>query len=206
MRCLHQAAKDFLVEFFQDSYVLTTHAHRVTVMPWDINSLKLLRFRSIQKLVAAWEALTQDNVWEDMLILSCKVSKQDNGHSCWGWRVLENTELLLECIYDEKRKSARNLADYLNVYVEVFRMTMIQNMINLVETHPLGVPEAFIPPQPRPQPRPPPCRYEAAPQPKTHQEPGPASLRLSGHSTSSLFVIPNFTEEDEPTAQSKPEP
>ncbi|MCO5548947.1 hypothetical protein L7F22_002411 [Adiantum nelumboides] len=60
--------------------------------------------KSVQKLVAAWEALTQDSVWGDMLILSCKIPKQDDAHS-YGWRVLANAELLLECIYDEQRKS-----------------------------------------------------------------------------------------------------
>ncbi|MCO5599650.1 hypothetical protein L7F22_053756 [Adiantum nelumboides] len=113
--------------------------------------------RSVQKLVGAWEALTQDSVRDNMLILSCKVSKQDDAHSC-GWRVLANAELLLERIYDEQRKSARNLADCLNLHVEVFRMTMIHNMINLVETRPLRAPKVFVPPQPRPQPRPPPRR------------------------------------------------
>ncbi|MCO5595665.1 hypothetical protein L7F22_049710 [Adiantum nelumboides] len=68
-------------------------------------------------IVAAWEALTQDNVWEDMLILSCKVPNQDDGHSS-GWRVFANAKLLLECIYDEQHKSARNLADYSNIHVK----------------------------------------------------------------------------------------
>ena len=43
--CLHEAAEDFMVEFFQDAYILAAHAHRVTVMPRDFTSLKLLRFR-----------------------------------------------------------------------------------------------------------------------------------------------------------------
>ena len=44
MGCLHEAAEDFLIEFFQDCYVLTVHAHRSTLMPRDFNSLRLLRF------------------------------------------------------------------------------------------------------------------------------------------------------------------
>ena len=43
--CLHEGAEDFLIEFFQDCYVLTAHAHRSTLMPRDLNSLRLLRFR-----------------------------------------------------------------------------------------------------------------------------------------------------------------
>ncbi|MCO5573025.1 hypothetical protein L7F22_026789 [Adiantum nelumboides] len=38
--------------------------------------------RSVQKLDAKWEALTQDSVLDNMLILSCTVSKQDDAHSC----------------------------------------------------------------------------------------------------------------------------
>ena len=43
--CLHEAAEDWLIEFFLDSYVLAAHAHRVTVMNKDFFSLAALRFR-----------------------------------------------------------------------------------------------------------------------------------------------------------------
>ncbi|MCO5592212.1 hypothetical protein L7F22_046210 [Adiantum nelumboides] len=49
--CLHEATEDFLIEFFQDSYVMTAHAHRSTLMPRDFNSLRLLRFRYDKTLV-----------------------------------------------------------------------------------------------------------------------------------------------------------
>ena len=42
---LQEACEDWHIEFFQDSYVLAAHAHRVTVMPRDTQSLRLLRFR-----------------------------------------------------------------------------------------------------------------------------------------------------------------
>ena len=50
--------------------------------------------RSVRKLVTAYEALTQEEIWEGMTITCCKVPKQADGHLC-GWRVLLNAELLL---------------------------------------------------------------------------------------------------------------
>ena len=43
--CLQEAAEDWMIEFFLDSYVLAAHAHRVTVMNKDFFSLAALRFR-----------------------------------------------------------------------------------------------------------------------------------------------------------------
>ena len=42
---LQEACEDWMIEFFQDAYVLTAHAHRITMMPRDLHSLRLLRFR-----------------------------------------------------------------------------------------------------------------------------------------------------------------
>ncbi len=53
LACLHEAAEDFIKEFFVDSYILAAHAHRITVMPKDMHSLRLLRFRYDKSLQPA---------------------------------------------------------------------------------------------------------------------------------------------------------
>ncbi|MCO5612831.1 hypothetical protein L7F22_067102 [Adiantum nelumboides] len=72
---------------------------------------------SVQKLVTALEALTQEEIWEEQTISSCKVPKQEDDHSC-GWMVLLNAELLLQRLYGEEQRSARSLAVYTNGHLE----------------------------------------------------------------------------------------
>ena len=43
--CLQEAAKDFLIEFFQDSYICAAHGKRVTLMDKDFITLRRLRYR-----------------------------------------------------------------------------------------------------------------------------------------------------------------
>ena len=43
--CLQEAAKDFLIEFFQDAYICAAHAKRVTLMDKDIVTLRRLKYR-----------------------------------------------------------------------------------------------------------------------------------------------------------------
>ena len=43
--CLQEAAEDWLVEFFEDAYFLAAHAHRVTILPKDFNTLRIIRYR-----------------------------------------------------------------------------------------------------------------------------------------------------------------
>ncbi|MCO5592591.1 hypothetical protein L7F22_046594 [Adiantum nelumboides] len=42
--CLQEIAEVYLVEFFSDGYILAAHAHHVTIMPRDFNTLQRLRF------------------------------------------------------------------------------------------------------------------------------------------------------------------
>lgn len=43
--CLQCAAEDYLMEWFVDTMMLAAHAHRVTILARDMNSLSFLRFR-----------------------------------------------------------------------------------------------------------------------------------------------------------------
>lgn len=43
--CLQEAAEDWLVEFFEDAYFLSAHAHRMTILPKDFNTLRIIRYR-----------------------------------------------------------------------------------------------------------------------------------------------------------------
>lgn len=43
--CLQEAMEDWLVEFFEDAYFLAAHAHRLTIMPKDFNTLRLIRYK-----------------------------------------------------------------------------------------------------------------------------------------------------------------
>lgn len=45
LECLQEAAEDFLIEFFQDSYICAAHAKRVTLMDKDFVTLRRLRYR-----------------------------------------------------------------------------------------------------------------------------------------------------------------
>ena len=42
--CLQELAEDYLVEFFNDGYILAAHAHRLTIMPHDFDTLRRLHF------------------------------------------------------------------------------------------------------------------------------------------------------------------
>jgi hypothetical protein len=42
---LQEALEDYLLECFNDGYILAAHAHRVTVMHKDLNTLMRLRHR-----------------------------------------------------------------------------------------------------------------------------------------------------------------
>ncbi|MCO5611166.1 hypothetical protein L7F22_065416 [Adiantum nelumboides] len=48
--CLQELAEDYIIEFFNDAYILAAHAHRLTIMPRDFDSLRRLRFRYDQLL------------------------------------------------------------------------------------------------------------------------------------------------------------
>ena len=37
--CLQEALEDWMVEFFEDAYFLSAHAHRMTIQPRDFNTL-----------------------------------------------------------------------------------------------------------------------------------------------------------------------
>ncbi|MCO5600074.1 hypothetical protein L7F22_054182 [Adiantum nelumboides] len=95
MGCLPQAAEDFLIEFFQDSYILIAYAHRVTVMPWDINSLKLLRFKYNKALTPVHLSdKRMDNILTIPPITKVKVSDVRTTQHIYGTRL--NVEQLQE--------------------------------------------------------------------------------------------------------------
>ncbi|MCO5583482.1 hypothetical protein L7F22_037393 [Adiantum nelumboides] len=48
--CLQEIAEDYLVKFFSDGYISTAHAHRVTIMPQDFDTLQRLCFHFDQLL------------------------------------------------------------------------------------------------------------------------------------------------------------
>ena len=52
--CLQEIAEDWLVEFFEDLYVLAAFAHRLTIFPRDFNVLRRLRYRYDQLLVPSF--------------------------------------------------------------------------------------------------------------------------------------------------------
>ena len=49
--CLQEVAEDWLVAFFEDSYLLAAHAHRLTIFPRDFEVLRRIRYRYDQLLV-----------------------------------------------------------------------------------------------------------------------------------------------------------
>ncbi|MCO5596830.1 hypothetical protein L7F22_050900 [Adiantum nelumboides] len=88
MGCLHQATEDFLIEFFQDNCVLSSHAHRVTVMPWDINSLTLLRFKYNKTLAPVHLSdKTMDNILSIPPITKVEVSDVTTTQHIYGTRL-----------------------------------------------------------------------------------------------------------------------
>ncbi len=62
--CLQEIAEDWLIEFFEDSYVLAAFAHRLTIMPRDFDVLRRLRYRYDQLLVPG---LVSDRRMRDIL-------------------------------------------------------------------------------------------------------------------------------------------
>ncbi|MCO5553089.1 hypothetical protein L7F22_006610 [Adiantum nelumboides] len=48
--CLQEIPEDYLMEFFSDGYILAAHAHRVTIMPQNFDTLQRLRFHFNQLL------------------------------------------------------------------------------------------------------------------------------------------------------------
>ena len=44
LECMQEAAEDFLIEFFQDSYICAAHAKRITLMEKDFVTLRRLRY------------------------------------------------------------------------------------------------------------------------------------------------------------------
>lgn len=49
--CLQEITEDWLIEFYEDSYVLAAFAHRLTIMPRDFEVLCRLRYRYDQLLL-----------------------------------------------------------------------------------------------------------------------------------------------------------
>ena len=49
--CLQEISEDWLIEFFEDSYLLAAHAHRLTIMQRDYEILRRLRYRYDQLLL-----------------------------------------------------------------------------------------------------------------------------------------------------------
>ena len=49
--CLQEITEDWLIEFFEDSYLLAAFAHRLTIMPRDFEVLRRLRYRYDQLLL-----------------------------------------------------------------------------------------------------------------------------------------------------------
>ena len=43
VKCLQEAAEDYLVALFEDTYLCTIHAKRVTIMPKDIQLARCIR-------------------------------------------------------------------------------------------------------------------------------------------------------------------
>ncbi|MCO5604053.1 hypothetical protein L7F22_058210 [Adiantum nelumboides] len=98
MGCLHQAAEDFLIKFSKAA--LSAHAHRVIVMSWDINSLKLLRFRYDKTLALVHLSdRTMDNILSIPLITKVKVSDVSTSQHIYETRL--NVERLQELPVEE---------------------------------------------------------------------------------------------------------
>ena len=49
--CIQEAAEDFLIDFFNDSYIAVAFAHRVTLMIPDFGLVTRLRYRFDKGLV-----------------------------------------------------------------------------------------------------------------------------------------------------------
>ncbi|MCO5609086.1 hypothetical protein L7F22_063308, partial [Adiantum nelumboides] len=101
---LQEIAKDYLVEFFSDGYMLAAHAHRVTIMPWDFDTLQRLRFcfNQLLQLVPIWDVKRNS-----------KDGKVDEGHE--QVRVIEETETVME--EPIMHKNEQNMEDAEHVFV-----------------------------------------------------------------------------------------
>lgn len=49
--CFQEITEDWLIEFYEDSYVLAAFAHRLTIMPRNFEVLRRLRYRYDQLLL-----------------------------------------------------------------------------------------------------------------------------------------------------------
>ncbi|MCO5585592.1 hypothetical protein L7F22_039527 [Adiantum nelumboides] len=95
--CLHEATEDFLIEFFQDSYVMTAHAHRSTLMPRDFNSLQLLRFSYDKTLVPVGISdRKMDNILNILPLGKVKVTDLSRTAHQYGTRLNVELESLRE--------------------------------------------------------------------------------------------------------------
>ena len=58
-------AKDYLEKFFEDAVLVATHAHRVTLMAKDVNTLARVRYR--------YDKLLHPMEWQDfkMSLIFC---------------------------------------------------------------------------------------------------------------------------------------
>lgn len=66
LQALQEIIEDWLIEFFEDSFLLDAFTHRMTIMPRDFDFLSRLRYRYDQLLVPG---LVSDHRMHDILTL-----------------------------------------------------------------------------------------------------------------------------------------
>ena len=64
LQALQEITEDWLIEFFEDSFLLAAFTHRMTIMPRDFEVLRRLRYRYDQLLVPG---LVNDRRMRDIL-------------------------------------------------------------------------------------------------------------------------------------------
>ena len=64
LQALQEITEDWLIEFFEDSFLLAAFTHRMTIMPRDFEVLRRLRYRYDQLLVPV---LVSDRRMRDIL-------------------------------------------------------------------------------------------------------------------------------------------
>ncbi|MCO5606614.1 hypothetical protein L7F22_060802 [Adiantum nelumboides] len=67
---LQEASKDFMMEYFNDLIIVAAHAHQITVMDKDSNTVKRMRWRVLKRLLAAYGSLLGDHSLYDSDIKS----------------------------------------------------------------------------------------------------------------------------------------
>ena len=45
LMCLQEITEDYMIEFFEDAYLLVGHAHRLTIQPRDFDILHRVRYK-----------------------------------------------------------------------------------------------------------------------------------------------------------------